>query len=240
MLKQKILLILCVVLLTACGAKATPTADLDSIQTQAVQTYSAILTQTGIVPPTIELFLTQPASPTSAPIATSPNTLPAVTQPSAAPTKSCYGMAFVSDVTIPDNTPVAPGQAFTKTWKVVNNGSCAWEVGFKFAFTGGDAMSGATYVLPAAVPINGIVDISVVMIAPTNKTGAVRGNWRMSTADGKFFGDEVYVVVTVASGTFTSTATNSLPIVTYTATATATAATATATATSTPTSTATP
>jgi hypothetical protein len=118
-------------------------------------------------------------------------------------------MAFVSDVTIPDNTAVTPGQTFTKTWKVVNNGSCPWDAGFKFSFTGGEAMSGATYTLPAAVAVNATVDISIAFTAPTSKTGAIRSNWRMSTAAGQFFGDEVYVVVTVGGSAVTPTATKS-------------------------------
>jgi hypothetical protein len=109
-------------------------------------------------------------------------------------------MAYVNDVTIPDNTVMTPGQSFTKTWKVLNNGTCAWEAGFKFAFTGGDAMSGATYTLPQSVPVNSQIDISVAMTAP-NKTGSIRGNWRMSTAAGQFFGDEVYVMIMIGGGT---------------------------------------
>jgi hypothetical protein len=112
-------------------------------------------------------------------------------------------MAFMSDVTIPDNTAVAPGQTFTKTWKVVNNGSCAWDPGFKFAFVSGDAMGGATYTLPSSVAVNGILDISVSMTAPTNKTGAIRSDWRMSTASGQFFGDQIYVIVVVGGATST-------------------------------------
>jgi hypothetical protein len=153
-------------------------------------------------------------------------------------------MAFVSDVTIPDNTPVTPGQVFTKTWKVTNNGSCAWDAGFKFAFTGGDAMSGATYTLPSAVAVNATVELSIVFTAPANKTGKVQSNWRMSTAGGQFFGDEIYVVVTVGGATLTPTQGTTVPTATNTtgapaATATATAS-ATATATATATSTATP
>lgn len=218
-------LLIGVVFLTACSgndADLTPTADMNLIQTEVVETYAAALTQTASAAPTIELFPTLTASPTVAPLVTLPSTLAAVTQPPVAATKSCYSMAFVSDVTIPDNTAVSPGQTFTKTWKVVNNGSCAWEAGFKFAFTGGDAMSGATYTLPAAVAINATVDISVAMTAPTNKTGAVRSNWRMQTAAGQFFGDEVYVIVVVGGGTITPSATGAAPSATASATATAT------------------
>jgi hypothetical protein len=212
MLRNKLIHILIagIFLLTACGgsdADLTPTLDPNALQTQAVQTFSAALTQTALAAPSDTPVPTLTASPTFAPFATSAGTLPVISGPTIAATKSCYSMAFVSDVTIPDNTPMTPGQTFTKTWKVVNNGSCAWDAGFKFAFTGGDAMSGATYTLPSAVAVNATVDISIAMTAPTNKTGAIRSNWRMSTAAGQFFGDEVYVVVTVGGTTGTPTAT---------------------------------
>jgi len=206
-------------LLTACGGSAadlTPTVDPNVIQTQAVQTFSAILTQTAAAQPTLQLFPTLTASATFAPFATSASPLPPISQATIAPTKSCYSMAFMNDVTIPDNTAVTPGQTFTKTWKVVNNGSCAWDAGFKFTFTGGDAMSGATYTLPSAVAVNATVDLSITMTAPANKTGKVQGNWRMSTAGGQFFGDEIYVIVTVGGGT--ATATKATPNPTATAT----------------------
>lgn len=189
-----------ILLLTACNAPnadATPTVDVNQIQTNVVETYAVIQTQTALAQPTVELFPTLTPSPTVAPLVTLASTLPTIPQVTAGATKSCYSLAFVSDVTIPDNTPVKPGQTFTKTWKVVNNGSCAWDAGFKFAFVSGDAMSGATYTLPSAVPVNGIVEISVSMTAPTNKTGAVRGDWRMSTASGQFFGEQIYVIVVV-------------------------------------------
>lgn len=191
------------VLLSACGATAaetTPTVTVnpDDIRTQAVGTFSAGLTATAFAAPTITPTPTQMA--TFTPLATSTGGVAfGSTQPVVAATASCYGMSFVSDVTIPDNTPVNPGQTFTKTWKVKNAGTCAWDAGFKFAFTGGDAMGGTTYTLPATVAAGAVTDISVSMTAP-NKTGTIRGNWRMSTANGQFFGDEVYVQVVIGGG----------------------------------------
>lgn len=208
-MKQKAIYILLasILILTACGgsdAEATPTVDAILIQTQAVETFSAVLTQTALVAPSKTPFSTPIALPTFAPATTSAITLPAVTQ-AISPTVSCYQLRFVSDVSIPDNTQIAPGQTFTKTWKVKNTGSCAWDAGFKFAFVGGEAMNGATYTLPSSVATNAELDISIPMTAPTNKTGTIRGNWRMSTAGGQFFGDEVYVVIVVGGATLTST-----------------------------------
>src|SRR6185503_10549209 len=142
-------------------------------------------------------------------------------------TASCYGLAYVSDVSITDNTPVTAGQTFTKTWKVKNSGTCAWDAGFKFAFTGGDAMGGTTYTLPASIAAGAVTDISVAMTAP-NKTGTLRGNWRMSTASGQFFGDEVYVQVVIGGGSAaTSTSGPATSSTSTTAPATSTSTTST-------------
>jgi hypothetical protein len=80
--------------------------------------------------------------------------------------------------------------------------------------------------VPSSVAAGAVTDISVAMTAPS-KSGTLRGNWRMSTASGQFFGDEVYVQVVVGGG---SVATNTGAA----ATSTTGAATATATATATP------
>jgi Ig-like domain from next to BRCA1 gene len=187
-------------LLSACGAtpaELTPSVTInpDEIRTQAVGTFAADLTLTAFVAvtntpiATITPLATFTVAPTTGGVAV--NTVP--------PTASCYGLSFVSDVTIPDNTPVTPGQAFTKTWKVKNAGSCAWDAGFKFVFTGGEQMGGATVTLPSAVAAGAVYDISVPLTAP-NKSGTLRGNWRMQTGAGQFFGDEVYVQVVVGGG----------------------------------------
>ena len=211
-MRQKAIYVLLasILLLTACGggdAELTPTVDANLVQTQAIGTFSAALTQTALAAPTQTPASTSTALPTFAPATTSAAiTLPAVTQQSAAisPTASCYQLRYVNDVSIPDNTQMAPGQSFTKTWRVRNAGSCAWEAGFKFAFVGGEQMSGAIYTLPSSVAVNAEIDISVAMIAPA-KTGTLRGNWRMQTAAGQFFGDEVFVQIVVGGATLTPT-----------------------------------
>ncbi len=219
-------------LLSACGGgipqelAMTLTAAPNDISTQAVGTFSAGLTATAFAAPTATPTKTMTPAPTSTPFATLTTGGVALgTAPAA--TTSCYGLTFVSDVTIPDNTSVTPGQKFTKTWKVQNSGSCAWDAGFQFSNVSGDAMSGATYSLPASVASGAVTNISVSMTAP-NKAGTIRGDWRMSTAGGQSFGDQVYVQVVV--GGSGATATN-------TGTSGGSAATATSTSTPTPTAT---
>ena len=215
------LLMMGALLLSACGTAApelTPTVTInpDEIRTQAVGTFAADLTLTAAAAPT------NTPAPTITPLAsftvgpTAAGGVGVATQPvtGGGSTTGCYGMAFVSDVTIPDNTPMTAGQSFTKTWKVRNAGTCAWDTGFKFAFTGGDSMGGSTYTVPSSVAAGAVVDISVPMTAP-NKTGTIRGNWRMSTASGTFFGDEVYVQITIG-GASAPTNTGAAPAATST------------------------
>jgi len=220
-------------LVSACGSKevdATPTFSVELAQTLAIVTFSSALTQTAMAMPTNTSTPTLTPSPTSTVTLAVTKTPGAPVGPGAGivPTSSCYSMAFVSDVTIPDNTNMKPGQKFTKTWRVRNNGTCAWESGFKFNFIGGDAMGGITLTLDKAVNPGAETELSVAMTAP-NTSGSIRGNWRMANATGTNFGDEVYVLIVVsgsASITSTSTATG-VPV----------PATATPTATETPTET---
>ena len=192
-------------LLSACGAaepNLTPTVTIDpnQIRTQAVSTFSADLTLTALVAPTDTPAVTATPLASFTPLATSTGGIAFGSTAAVAPaTASCYGLTFVSDVSIPDNTPVEPGKTFTKTWKVQNSGSCAWDAGFKFANVSGDPMGGQTFTLQSSVASGATTDISVSMTAP-NKSGTLRGDWRMSTASGQFFGDQVYVQVVVGGG----------------------------------------
>jgi len=229
--------------LTACGASTpepTPTIDVAPIQTDAVSTFAAGLTQTAFLEPTETPTITP--TPTLASTPTIGTPLP----PSGGlvPTASCYGLIFRQDVTIPDNTAMVPGQTFTKTWKVRNSGTCAWDSSFKLASTGGDAMGATAKTLGQSVAPGAEIDISIPMTAP-NKTGSVRGNWRMSTTAGAFFGDELYVIINLGSGTTTVTTTKTGTVTPATKTMTPTASattgiTDTATATTAPTDTPTP
>jgi hypothetical protein len=202
------LMLISMVLLTACGGREpeetpTPTLSVEEIQAQAIGTFSAALTQTALAAPTDTPTPTPTASPTIEAIPTSTGGIP-FGGATTAPTSSCYSLRFVSDVTIPDNTQMTPGQTFTKTWKVLNAGSCAWEVGFRFALTGGEAMGSSTLTLSAPVAAGAQFDLSVPMVAPSTP-GTHRGNWRMSTAGGQFFGDEVFVIIVVTGTAPTNT-----------------------------------
>jgi hypothetical protein len=95
--------------------------------------------------------------------------------------------AYVADITIPDNTEVAPGASFTKTWRIRNSGSCTWEEGTQLVFASGEALGGpATVVVPRTTP-NSAVDISVTLIGP-QAAGTYRSNWQLQAPDGTRYG----------------------------------------------------
>jgi hypothetical protein len=204
--------LLVALVLSACGgsdADATPTLSLEQIQTLAVMTYEAQLTQTAQAMPTATPLPTN----TPAPVVTFalPSGSPAVvatnTASGAAGASACYSSAFVKDVTIPDKTPMTPGQSFTKTWLMLNNGTCAWEAGFKFNVIAGETMNGVAVTLNQAVEPGRQYELSVPMVAPTDKSGELKGTWRLSDANGNFFGDAPWVIITVGGSTPAPTAT---------------------------------
>lgn len=197
-------------LVSACGAEEpspTPTVDVVLVRTEAVQTFAADLTATAFAKPTETP--TPTLSPTPFPTVAALGT-PLGTQSSlTGATTSCNGLVYVRDVTIPDNTPMTPGQTFTKTWEVKNTGTCAWDAGFKFALIGGDAMAGQALTLAQAVAVGASTQISIPMTAPTNKTGVIQGTWRMSNAQGVFFGEAVTVVIVIGGASSSASSASS-------------------------------
>jgi hypothetical protein len=92
------------------------------------------------------------------------------------------------DITIEDDTEMAPGEAFTKIWRVENAGTCTWTADYSVVFFSGEIM-GATSSQPlnGTVAANQSIDISVNMVAPS-LPGTYQGNWKLRNVDGVLFG----------------------------------------------------
>lgn len=93
-----------------------------------------------------------------------------------------YAFSFVDDVTIPDDTVLRPGEAFTKTWRIKNEGTCTWGPNHNaraLAFTTGDKL-GAPDLAPltAEVKPGQTADVSVNMVAPT-APGTYTSQWKL-------------------------------------------------------------
>lgn len=116
----------------------------------------------------------------------------------------CNNSAFVSDVTIPDDTAMTPGQTFTKTWKLSNTGSCPWTTTYKVSFVSGNAMGGAATPLTVTVAPGASGDVSVAMTAPATAGDAI-GYWILTNDSGQNFGSSFYVKIKVGGAGTTGT-----------------------------------
>jgi hypothetical protein len=140
-----------------------------------------------------------PTPPSPEPATRSPTVvpIPTITATPTPPNPACsIDASFVTDVTIPDNTRLAPGTEFVKTWRLRNSGDCDWGAGFQFALVEGDQMGA-----PASVPVpptarGATVDLSVRFRTPEG-SGTYRSTWRLRTPDGEPFGDQPYVQIVV-------------------------------------------
>lgn len=97
-------------------------------------------------------------------------------------------IAFVADLSIPDDTVVGPGETFEKGWRLRNSGTCPWTTGYNFVFAGGNQM-GAPNTVPLAnvVPPGEEVSIFVTFISPQT-VGTYRSDWVMANSSGQRFG----------------------------------------------------
>ena len=133
------------------------------------------------------------------------------------PPSVCNLGSFVTDVTIPDGTVLAPGTAFTKTWRIRNVGSCTWSTSYALVYVFGNSMGTSGVVnLPSSVAPGVIADFSVNMVAPTT-VGHYRSYWRFRDGGGTQFGVGSGMVTFFSDIYVSSTAPTSTPISTATA-----------------------
>jgi hypothetical protein len=158
------------------GSSSSPDAD---ATVQAIVTQMVIaLTQTAPTQTPVP-----PATVTATPIPPTSTSVPTST-----PVSYCDWVRFVKDVTIPDGSDFAPGETFSKTWRLTNRGTCTWTPDYMLVFTSGDQMGGTTAVrLPGYVSPGQTVDVSVTLTAPMDK-GHYIGYWMLRNPSGTLFG----------------------------------------------------
>ena len=52
----------------------------------------------------------------------------------------CDHAQFISDLTAPDGSSFAPSAIFTKTWRLMNIGTCTWTTAYSLVWVGGDSV----------------------------------------------------------------------------------------------------
>ncbi len=119
-----------------------------------------------------------PATTPTAAAAAPPTPKPALpAQPA-----SCATLRYVSDVTVPDDTVMAPGQQFVKTWRVRNSGTCAFSGTLNFVGRGNQMGGQSPTAMPKVDP-GQQADVSINLTAPT-QPGDYQGTWQPRTSNG--------------------------------------------------------
>jgi RHS repeat-associated protein len=113
-------------------------------------------------------------------------------------------LKFISDVTYPDDSQVAPGSSFTKTWRLQNAGTSTW-ASYTATFVSSPRNSKPSVNLHAsgaaavAVPTTGpgqTINLSIPMRAPSNP-GTYYSYWELRNTSGVAFGVQFYVRIRV-------------------------------------------
>ncbi len=236
-----------VLAMTGCTeTEAEETQSPDALITEVAQTVQAGFDLTASAmpteaPPTTEPTATPAPSPTLVPTAAAVK----VVAPTIAVVSSCDVATFVSDITISDGTVIGEGEEFTKTWQLLNSGTCTWTSSYLLMFYSGSQMDGpdSQQLTEDSVLPGGTLNVSVDLVAPDDD-GTYTGYWVLRNSSGVNFGlgtgGSPFYVQIVVGATSTPTATATDTSETSTPTATTAAATATTAPTTAPTATTAP
>ena len=169
-----------------------PAGKPGALYTEAAQTVSVQLTSAGIVLPTQtpdpgDSVADSTPEPDSTATFVVPTFTPLTEQEES--DQPCDQVRFIKDVTIPDDMDIAPGERFTKVWRLQNAGSCSWGLGYLLYFESGDIMGGPSSqdLTSESVPPGDMIDISVELVAP-EETGSYQGFWKLRNVKGEGFG----------------------------------------------------
>jgi ABC-type amino acid transport substrate-binding protein len=140
---------------------------------------------------------------------------PVVPLPTAVPPVCVDGMKFVADITYPDSNMqippfVTPGEAFIKTWRVQNTGTCTWTPAYQLVYAYGNVADAQMIGLPLLIPGNVApgqnIDLSVNLVAPLTPL-TYQGFWQIENASGGRFGQTIWVGITTTTVQATPAAT---------------------------------
>jgi hypothetical protein len=188
-------------ILTACSLSGGNGQTVLPNATSVYETISAQLTTTSEavrlvthspVPPTQAATISSMPSPTLAQttnlVTSEPVPVTLTMTPNPIPCNlAAAGRPYV-DITIADGERMSPGQAFSKTWRLLNAGSCTWTTNYAIVWFSGDIFSAMReQAFSSNVQPGDSVDITVDMVAPNN-SGQHQSNWKLRDASGALFG----------------------------------------------------
>jgi hypothetical protein len=117
---------------------------------------------------------------------------------------------FVTDISVPDNSVIAPNAPFNKIWRLKNTGTCTWDHSYLVHYISGATMtqSPGYYIVEQGQTVSPgqTVDISVGMTSPV-ESGIYQSNWGLKKENGAFIpvqgganGNSFYVKIKVNNG----------------------------------------
>jgi len=134
---------------------------------------------TATLPPTKSFFSLPSRTPPGAKSVTTTPSTPGPTAPA-----DCTNVAvLMEDVTIPDDTRIEAGKAFTKTWRFKNTGSCHWS-SYTINYLTGDRMGAPDSTSIPDTLAGSTVDISLDLTAPSS-SGDYTGYFTLKTDQGE-------------------------------------------------------
>ena len=147
-----------------------------------VQTISAVPSPSNSPVPSTEVTISSSPTISGDPLAT-----PKPTRLEAPCNLAAPGRPFV-DITIPDGTHFNPGESFSKTWRLVNAGSCDWTPSYAITWFSGELFGAVTEQrFGLDITPGQYIDITVDMTAP-QQAGVHQSNWKLRDANGSLFG----------------------------------------------------
>jgi len=92
---------------------------------------------------------------------------------------------------VPDGSIFGPGETFIKTWRLGNDGTCAWTTDYRVVFVDEERMSApVSFAIPRSVAPGQTIDINIRMRAPA-EPGIHRGNFKLKNDAGVLFGSGI-------------------------------------------------
>jgi hypothetical protein len=176
----------------------TPTNTAASLTTAVVPGNGTVLPTAAGGLPTVS-FNNTPTTPLAG--FTAPATLAPTSAGIGNTASGCNDALFVGE-TLPDKSVVTADKEFAKAWELKNTGTCAWEIGYVFAF---QADLSSAEIKGYDIEIKKSAEVTkpghsqsfvVKLIAPT-AAGEYKGYWKLRDKNGAAFGPLVFLDIVV-------------------------------------------
>jgi hypothetical protein len=125
--------------------------------------------------------------------------LPTIVIPTTNPEECVNNLTFVTDITIPDNTPVSFGSTMDKQWLVENSGTCNWDSDYRLKRVNGASLGAPDEI--ALYPARAGTQATIQIIFTTPFTADFfESEWQAFDKDGVAFGDPIFIKINVQQG----------------------------------------